>query len=163
MSEPPAIVEIPSGVFGTSEREAHDNVNMSQGANLSRRGKFDHAVHDGVVAVMEGLHEDGSTVCLDVTNSSRLCGCAGRGLLAQHMLACCHGFDIPRSVKAVRERVIDDLNLRVINHGLIILEYSRDSVSGGIGLSFRCVSCSDRYEMVSGVGGRSKESVRGNA
>jgi hypothetical protein len=79
------------------------------------------------------------------------------------MLAGFHGLDIPRGVKAVCEGVVDDLDLGVIDHGSIILEYSSDTVRGGVGLSFFMVSRRDRHERISGDGGWSEESVRGNA
>jgi hypothetical protein len=66
-------------------------------------------------------------------------------------------------METVGERVIDDLNLRVVDDSPVVIENPFDAVLGGIRLCSGAISCGESNKPVPRVGGGSEKSVGGYA
>jgi hypothetical protein len=107
-----------------------------------------------VVEVVEALQQGHAGRGGGVADLTGLLGVAGRGFLAQHVLAGGDRGQVPGAVEAVGERVVDDLDLGVGRHVDVGIQHPLDAVGGSEGLGPAPVAGGDRDDAVAGgVGG----------
>ena len=148
---PSGEVEVPARVGCIGVREGHVNVDVRQLTQFTRARQLEHALHDGVVPVMECLHELHTGSVHSVSNVAGLGGVAGRGLFAQDVLAGRDRSQVPRPMQAIRKRVVDRLDLRVVDHFLIGVHDSFDVSVLGEFLGSVSIAGSNHHQTMSGV------------
>ena len=127
------------------------NVDVRQLTQFTRTSQLEHALHDGVVPVVECLHELHTGGVHGISNITGLGGIAGRGFFTQNVLAGSDRSKVPRPVQAVWKRVVDRLDLRVVNHFLIrVQDPFNVSVLGEV-LGSAPIAGGDRHQSMSGV------------
>jgi len=98
----------------------------------------------GVVAVVEGVHQYQPGVAGGVRHLTGLGGVAGQGLFAQHVLARGERFQGPLVVHGDGERVVDGVDVGVVDHGLVAVLHGVDALVRGEGLGACAVTSGDR-------------------
>jgi hypothetical protein len=77
---------------------------------------------------VERLYEHAPGLVRGVRHALRFVGVRGQRLLAQHVLAGAKGSDRPLAVEGVGERVVDGVDLRVRQQGVVALVDAGDPV-----------------------------------
>ena len=146
-------VRIPAEVARRRRRHEHACLDADQLADLAVAGQLQHAVHEGVVAVVEGLHAVHARGRRGVSHHASLGRIARVGLLAQDVLARSDGPEVPRPVQAVGQRVVDHLDVRVVDDVLVGGVHPLDAVLLGEGRSTLGVARGDGHQSRAGQPG----------
>ena len=111
-------------------REGH--VDLGDVAELARADDLHQALGERVVLVVEGLHHDHTWVAVGrLGHGPGLVGVGGEGLLAQDVLAGPQGGDRPVPVEAVGQRVVDGVDLGVLDQRRVAVQDTRNALLTG--------------------------------
>ena len=129
MVAPPASVVLVADVGELREREAQRGLDPADRvrARRSRRSRC-MRMRERVVAVVERLHHDEAGARRDRGDGFGFLRVRGERLLAQHVLAGFECGDRPLRVQAVRERVVDRVDIGVGDQRLVRVAHLRDAV-----------------------------------
>ena len=98
------------------ERRRERDVDLRDVAELARAHDLHQPLGEGVVLVVEGLHDDQTGIGVGHLDHGARLVCVGReGLLAEHVLAGPQGGHRPVAVEPVRERVVDGVDVAVLD------------------------------------------------
>ena len=105
---------------------------LRDGAELARADDLDQAPGQGVVLVVEGLHHHQPGVAVvRLGHGPGLVGVGREGLLAQDVLARLEGGDGPVAVQPVGQRVVDGVDVGVVDQLLVAAEHPGDPLLAG--------------------------------
>ncbi len=106
--------ELVADVALLPQRRREGDVDVRDVAELARADDLDQSLREGVVLVVEGLHDHQTGVAVDHLSHARgLVGVGREGLLAQDVLAGPQRGDRPVAVQPVREWVVDRVDVGV--------------------------------------------------
>jgi hypothetical protein len=120
--------EVPADVARAQHRDAERGLDVADGADRAVLDDLPHAPREWVVAVVERLHDDEAGAGGLVSHRLGLGGVGGEGLLTQHVLAGPQRSDRPSTVQPVGKRVVDGVDTRVVQQGLVAVDGPRDGV-----------------------------------
>ena len=113
---------------GSRERD----VDVGDVAELARADDLHQALGEGVVLVVEGLHDHQAGVgVVHLRHRPGLVGVGGERLLAQDVLAGLEGRDGPVAVQPVGERVVDGVDVGIAHQFGVIVQDAGDLVLAG--------------------------------
>ncbi len=118
--------QLPADVSGGQQRRAHPRLDVADRAQLATSQQRDHADRHRVVAVVERLHHDEACSSRDGRHLFCFSGVGRERLLAQHVFAGLECSDGPSTVEAVRQRVVDRIDARVVEQRRIAAVDFRD-------------------------------------
>ena len=97
-----------------------------------------------MVAVVKRLHDHtiGRVCCIG--NGLRLSGVGGERLFTQHVFARGNRLQGPLGVQAVRQRVVDRVDVRIVDDVVVRRVHARDAVLGGVCVGTGSVAGGDR-------------------
>ena len=108
--------ELIADVAALPQRRRERDVDLRDVAELSRAHDLHQSLGEGVVLVVEGLHHDQTGIGVGhLDHGPRLVRVGREGLLAQHVLAGPQGGHRPVAVEPVRERVVDGVDVGVLD------------------------------------------------
>ena len=108
--------ELVADVAALPERRRERHVDLRDVAQLTRAHDLDEPLGERVVLVVKGLHDDLAGIRVGhLDHGSRLVRIGREGLLAEHVLAGPQGRHRPVAVESVRERVVDGVDVRVLD------------------------------------------------
>jgi hypothetical protein len=128
----------PGGIRGPGDAQA--GVDRAHRAEIARAEQVGDEQRQRVVAIVEGLHQRPPRRPRGVGHSPGLVGVGRHRLFAQHRLAGLQGADGPFGVQAVGQGIVDGLDIRVVEQGLIVPVRSRHVMGPGEGRAPRRVA-----------------------
>ena len=106
------------------QRRREGHVDVRDVAELARADDLDQALGEGVVLVVEGLHDhEPGVAVVRLRHGPGLVGVGRERLLAQDVLAGLEGGHGPVPVQAVGQRVVDGVDLGVVDQFRIAVEH----------------------------------------
>jgi hypothetical protein len=94
----------------------HGDLEVLQRAQRATGDHLEQAGEDGMLGVVESLEHYDVGVLGRALDALCLSSVAGEGFFGQHVLAGADGRDVLRRVHAVGQRVVDSLDLWVVDH-----------------------------------------------
>ena len=114
------------------QRGREGDVDLGDVAQLARADDLDQALGQGVVLVVEGLHDHQPGVAVvRLRHGPGLVGVGGERLLAQDVLAGLEGGDGPVPVQAVGEGVVDGVDVGVVDQLLVAADDAGNALLAG--------------------------------
>ena len=113
--------------------------------------------------VVEPLEQRHSAHARCLGYSTRFHRVARKRFLRQHVLAGLNGGEIPRSVQAVGQRVVDDVHLRIRDQLGVRTDHPFDPMLGRIGSGPLGAACGNGHQAVPGGRCRFDHRVLGDA
>ncbi len=160
----PGELVLVADVLKARQREALPGLHPLDRAELPALDDLEHAGGQRVVAVVECLDDDPARAPRDGGDLAGFGGVAREGLLAQDRLAGLERPLAPLGVQAVREGVVNRLDLAVLDEGVVGVVDPLDPVLGGEGTRSRGVAGGDTCHRGFGHAvRRSDEGGRGDA
>jgi hypothetical protein len=139
------------------EHEAERSADEPHPAERALRDQFGDAVRLRVVAVHERLHQDEAGLVRAIERLVHLCRVPRVGLLAQHVLAGVERSHRPLVVEAVRQRVVDSVDVGIVEELLVGAVRSRNRMLERVRLRAQRLARRDRDEL---DGGRRRRSAK---
>jgi hypothetical protein len=150
----PTQLKRPPRVAGLRRGHGHPHLDVDEVADRAVTGQFERAAGHRMKQVVKALHHGDSRGVRGLGDPFRLRAIAGERLLRQNWLARPDGRQIPRRVQRVRQWVVDDVDLGIVDHVVVRRQSTFHAVLLGEDLSPSSVACGDRHQpMPQFVGG----------
>ena len=137
-------IEPVADVARQEEGNAEDHLDVAQAAELARVDDLPHPRRQRMVSPVKRFAEQLAGALGRLGHARGLRGVGGQRLLAEHVLACLERTDRPCAVQAVRQRIVDGVDLGIGEQRLVGRVRAWEAVLGRELLGSRAVARGDR-------------------
>ena len=145
---PAGEVVAPARIVGAGFGHAHDDVDVPDVTDGPGIEQFEGAFHHRMEQIVERLEHHQSVGTCRIADGSRLDRVARERFLGEYRLARGDRSQVPRGVQRVGQRVVDHLDLGVVDEGLIVVDDTLDTVLAREHLGPAAIAGGDRDQAV---------------